>query len=224
MKLRSGAASIRTVETGLTMSTPFARATLKTNNGYCAAVQVEGKFYKLANIANGQGSTADTTLMDLLQDWPTTVVRMGSIVKDIEHNKGKLVAIDLLEDVLIDTPIRFPRKLIYVGANYGGHLLEMGFPAEKMMPMPYFLRPPTTSLVGPGQMVHKPRITKQFDWEIEVVIVLGRPLRHCETLEQAAYAIAGYTVGLDLSCRDLHVAKDIGMDIGRGKAQDTPAP
>ncbi|KPI45490.1 uncharacterized protein AB675_260 [Cyphellophora attinorum] len=207
------------------MSTKFALATLRTSNGYRAAMQVAGKFYKLGNTGNGQDYPADTTMMDLLQDWPTAMPRLSSIASGIEHNKGTTAAVDLAAaGVSTDTPIRFPRKLICVGANYGGHLREMGLPAEKMMPMPYFLRPPTTSLVGPGQTVRKPRMTKEFDWEIEVVIVLGRPLRNCETLEEAADAIAGYTVGLDLSCRDLQTAKDIGMDVGRGKAQDTLAP
>jgi 2,4-didehydro-3-deoxy-L-rhamnonate hydrolase len=227
VRVWSRAASVRSsaVAAEATMTTTFALATLKTNNGYCAAIQVGGKFYRLADIANGQGFTASTTVMDLLQNWATTVVKLSSIAHEIEHNKDTMVSINLsAEDVSIATPVRFPRKLICVGANYGGHLREMGFPAEKMVPMPYFLRPPTTSLVGPGRTVRKPRMTKEFDWEIEVVIVLGRPLRKCQTLQEAADAIAGYTVGLDLSCRDLQTAEGIGMDVGRGKAQDTLAP
>lgn len=71
--------------------------------------------------------------------------------------------------------------------------------------------------------MRKPRTTEQLDWEIELVLVLGKPLRHAESKEQAGDAIMGYSVGLDLSCRDLQTSS-LGMDIARGKAQDTLAP
>src|ERR1700675_1581305 len=90
--------------------------------------------------------------------------------------------------------------------------------------MPFFLKPPTTTLVGPGQTVSIPKSTRQFDWECELTVVVGKRLRHA-TREQAAQAIAGYTIGLDLSCRDLIPShNDLQIDLVRGKAQDTMAP
>lgn len=84
--------------------------------------------------------------------------------------------------------------------------------------MPFFLRPPTTFLVGPGETVKIPRPTKQFDWECELAVVIGKPLRHASR-EETAQAIAGYTIGLDLSCRDLIPAdNDLKIDSTRGKA------
>ena len=66
--------------------------------------------------------------------------------------------------------------------------------------------------------------TLQFDWECELTVVVGRRLRHA-TREEAAQAIAGYTIGLDLSCRDLIPShNDLQIDLVRGKAQDTMAP
>jgi 2-keto-4-pentenoate hydratase/2-oxohepta-3-ene-1,7-dioic acid hydratase in catechol pathway len=57
-----------------------------------------------------------------------------------------------------------------------------------------------------------------------LTVVVGRPLRHA-TREEAGKAIAGYTIGLDLSCRDLIPAhNDLQIDLVRGKAQDTMAP
>ena len=117
-----------------------------------------------------------------------------------------------------------PNKLLAVGVKYTDHLKEMGLAAEKWKPMPFFLRPPTTSLVGPGKTVKIPRFTRQFDWECELAVVIGKPLRHASR-EETAQAIAGYTIGLDLSCRDLIPAdNDLKIDLARGKAQDTMAP
>ena len=56
---------------------------------------------------------------------------------------------------------------------------------------------------------------------------MGKRLRHAKDLQQCTDVIAGYTVGLDLSCRDLQVPKanpQLGMDIARGKGQDTLKP
>ena len=90
--------------------------------------------------------------------------------------------------------------------------------------MPFFLRPPRTTLVGPGDTVQIPRSTLQFDWVIELAVVVGRRLRHASR-EEATAAVAGYAVGFDLSCRDLiRVDNNLKVDLVRGKAQDTMAP
>lgn len=100
----------------------------------------------------------------------------------------------------------------------------MGLPAENWDPMPFFSCPPSTSLVGPGKTVKYLSSTSQFDWDCELTVVVSKPLRYA-SVQEAAEAIAGYTIGLDLSCRDLLVGGPKGlMDIMRGKAQDTMKP
>ncbi|KAM0815700.1 putative Fumarylacetoacetase-like C-terminal domain-containing protein [Seiridium cardinale] len=100
----------------------------------------------------------------------------------------------------------------------------MGMPARKWDSMPFFTCPPTTSMIGSGQKVKYPFGTSQFDWECELVVVVGARL-HRANHEQAARAIAGYTIGLDWSCRDL-LARKIGglVDLMRGKAQKPMKP
>jgi 2,4-didehydro-3-deoxy-L-rhamnonate hydrolase len=69
-----------------------------------------------------------------------------------------------------------------------------------------------------------PKSTQQFDWECELTVVAGKRLRHA-TPKEAAQSIAGFTIGLDLSCRDLIPShNDLQIDLIRGKAQDTMAP
>ncbi|KAH8803431.1 Fumarylacetoacetase [Xylogone sp. PMI_703] len=102
----------------------------------------------------------------------------------------------------------------------------MGLSATKWDSMPFLLRPPTTSLVGPGPTVELPPSTQQFDWECELAVVVGCKLHHASVEEVLACGgIAGYTMGLDLSCRDLAIApNELKVDLMRGKAQDTMAP
>ena len=124
----------------------------------------------------------------------------------------------------LDLPVRFPNKLVGLGANYTDHLAEMGLPTIRFDPMPIFFMPPTTCMVGPGRTVIKPKTTKEFDWEIELTIVIGAKLKDA-TFEEARAGVAGYTVLLDMSARDLiQIGPPFYVDLVRGKAQDTMAP
>ncbi len=198
--------------------TEFALATLATPDGPKAAIQVGDRYHLLGA---SQPLLRDATCLSLLQSWdaafPVLEELAAKLADQLDGGLSGQVA-QLL------TPVMYPDKLMAVGANYSGHLKEMGLKAEKWASMPFFIRPPKTTLVGPGETVVIPRSTKQFDWECEVAVFVGRRLRHAGK-EEAAEAIAGYAIGLDLSCRDLiQVDNDLKVDLVRGKAQDTMAP
>lgn len=202
-------------------STKFSIATLQTSNGPKAAIKVGNDFFPLSSLATGLG---DATVKELLLNWPDAFPKLESAANKISTGDGLEVESIPLESAKIWAPIQFPDKLLAVGANYAGHLKEMGLPVEKWESMPFFMRPPTTSLVGPGETVQIPRSTKKFDWECELAVVVGKKLRHASRAECRA-AIAGYTIGLDMSCRDLIPApNELRIDLMRGKAQDTMAP
>jgi 2-keto-4-pentenoate hydratase/2-oxohepta-3-ene-1,7-dioic acid hydratase in catechol pathway len=67
-------------------------------------------------------------------------------------------------------------------------------------------------------------MTRQFDWEIELAAVIGRKLKAANEA-QARDAIAGYSIGIDFTCRDLlNRNSPAGVDLVRAKAQDSVAP
>ena len=107
-----------------------------------------------------------------------------------------------LEDWL--TPLRYPNKVICAGANYYDHVTKDGghsdYNKEDNIPV-FFLKPPTTTLVGQGKSVRYPAQSDKFDYELELAVVIGKRGRHIATDEARDY-IAGYTIGLDLSARD----------------------
>jgi 2,4-didehydro-3-deoxy-L-rhamnonate hydrolase len=199
----------------------FALATMNTSDGPQVALGVDETYYSLAAL-QPYGRTA--TSMDLLQDWDSSFPMLQYLAEGIRAGRFAQVHGLAQSQARLLAPVRYPKKLLAVGANYAGHLKEMGLAVEKWPSMPFFLRPPTTTLVGAGKTVRIPRSTSQFDWECEVTVVVCKTLRHA-TREEAAKAIAGYTIGLDLSCRDLIPAhNDLQVDLLRGKAQDTMAP
>lgn len=196
----------------------FTLATLKTSDGPKAAIGVEKQFYLISDLQ----PKLHGTVKDFLANWSTSFSMLEQLAVSIVG--GSFSSFVSEEKADFATPVLYPNKLMAVGANYTGHLQEMGLPTEKWHPMPFFFRPPTTTLVGPGKTVHIPKSTNQFDWECELAVIIGKRIRNAGK-QEAMDAVAGYTIGLDLSCRDL-MRNDtaLSVDLVRGKAQDTMAP
>lgn len=195
--------------------TRFTLATLQTSAGPRAAIGVDDSYYQLSEVSSKFGQTSVKTL---LEDWSKSFPVLESLADDIASGRGVTARGISSTKADLLTPIIWPNKVVGVGANYVGHLKEMGLSTTKWKTMPFFLSPPTTCLVGPGETVEIPKMTKEFDWELELTMVVGKRLRNATT-EEAKDAIAAYTIGLDLSCRDLTLTGgDIPVDLVRGKA------
>ncbi|CAM2899518.1 fumarylacetoacetate hydrolase family protein [Saccharomonospora xinjiangensis] len=121
-----------------------------------------------------------------------------------------------LADVRLLAPI-LPTKVIAVGRNYAKHAEEFGneVPADPMI----FLKP-STSVIGPNAAIKLPAASSRVDFEGELAVVIGRPVKNI-TAEQAPAAILGYTVANDVSARDLQASDG---QWGRAKGFDTFCP
>jgi acylpyruvate hydrolase len=91
-----------------------------------------------------------------------------------------------------------PEKVICVGLNYRNHILEMG---REVPEYPTLFAKFGRALVGAYDDVVLPRSSSEMDWEAELGVVVGAPLRNGD-LDQARAAIAGYTVVNDVTARD----------------------
>ncbi|WP_224404059.1 fumarylacetoacetate hydrolase family protein [Pseudonocardia sp. ICBG1034] len=91
-----------------------------------------------------------------------------------------------------------PEKIFCVGLNYRTHILEMG---RELPQYPALFAKFARSLVGALDPVELPAGSEQVDWEAELGVVIGTEVRHASP-EQAAAAIAGYTVVNDVTARD----------------------
>lgn len=138
-------------------------------------------------------------LIDLLGSWTdvTPTLRAWDADRATPLNGVELVA-----------PIRFPGKLICAGANYGSHLAEMGISLDGKTPSPFFfLKPPSSTVIGPREAIRIPASDGQVDWEAELAVVIGRQA-HAITAEQAPEFVAGYTIVNDLTSRSRHRRAD----------------
>ncbi len=103
-----------------------------------------------------------------------------------------------LDEVCLLAPCQ-PSKIVCVGRNYVEHAREHDAEVPKV-PL-IFLKPPS-SVIGPGETIILPPQSKQVEHEAELVVVIGKRGRHI-TPETARDYILGYTVGNDVTARDL---------------------
>ena len=77
-----------------------------------------------------------------------------------------------------------------------------------------------TALIGPGEPIVLPPITRKVDYEAELGVVIGARVRGVSR-ENALEAVAGYICVNDVSARDLQFAD---QQFTRGKSLDTFCP
>ena len=206
----------------------YALATVSRDSRPVPVIEVEGEHYRLDRLAPdlleahpGRG------LMALFADWEVADGRLGEIASGLAASSPARLVPAPREDEF-QTPLQFPNKLLLGGANYYEHMRKEAnkpnFRKEDGTPV-FFLKPPTTSLVGCGRTVRYPVQSQQFDWEIELAVVIGKRMRRVSEAD-ASRGIAAYAVGLDLSARDwqMNPRHPWKFDLFTGKAFDTGCP
>ncbi|MFF5083354.1 fumarylacetoacetate hydrolase family protein [Actinoplanes sp. NPDC000266] len=91
-----------------------------------------------------------------------------------------------------------PGKIVCVGLNYRNHILEMG---RQLPEHPTLFAKYPEALIGAYDEIQLPAESDQVDWEAELAVVIGRPVRRA-TEERAVAAIAGFAVLNDVTMRD----------------------
>lgn len=200
--------------------------TLDLAGGCQAAISVDGGAWPLSLGDRTDRRFGARSLMDLLADWDTERPRLERLAETLAQARAGTAPI---EDPLAHagTPLRYPAKVICTMANYYDHLEEMGiFGYDKTATPPFFfLRPPSTTLVGPGPSVRMPQATAKLDWEIELAAIVGRRASAVAP-ERALELVACYSIALDLTARDLQLKPDTAFryDFFAGKCCDTTCP
>lgn len=206
----------------------FALATIRHGGKPTPVIEVGGSCFLLNEAAPEVLQPAPARgLMNLFDDWQRSEEKLLDVAADIGAGRRKLTALTpRVDDVM--TPLQYPAKLLLGGANYYEHMWtdakKPGFRKDDGFPV-FFLKPPTTSLVGCGKTVRYPAQSKKFDWEIELAVIIGKRLKRASEAE-ARDGIAAYAVGIDLSARDwqMNPRHPWKFDLFAGKAFDDSCP
>ena len=122
----------------------------------------------------------------------------------------------ILGDLQVDLPVA-PSKIIAVGLNYADHIKEMQR-TPLGTPLIWFKAP--TSLLPHGGTIEIAFPEHKTDFEVELGILLGTEAKNV-SVENAQRYIFGYTIGEDISDRDLQKSE---KQFGRCKSFDTYTP
>jgi len=111
-----------------------------------------------------------------------------------------------------------PGKLVCIGLNYHDHSKETGMPVPTE---PVVFMKATSSIGGPHDDVIMVRNSTKSDWEVELGIVIGRPVKYISSDEALDY-VAGYCLINDLSEREWQLER--GGNWSKGKSGDGYGP
>ena len=121
-------------------------------------------------------------------------------------------------------------RLFFVGRNYHAHAIEMGRPVDKAVDRPFYFTKAPSTLVESGATVAYPPGTKDYHYEMELVLALGAPGFRVKEAD-AHKLIYGYACGLDMTRRDLQLVArekgrpwDLGKDIEQGSVVSEIVP
>lgn len=94
-------------------------------------------------------------------------------------------------------------KILCIGLNYRQHAKECNL---ALPPAPVLFNKFSNALAADGDEVKLMQEYKEYDYEAELVAIIGKPCRNV-TVEEALDYVFGYTCGNDLSTRDLQFAR-----------------
>jgi 2-keto-4-pentenoate hydratase/2-oxohepta-3-ene-1,7-dioic acid hydratase in catechol pathway len=149
-----------------------------------------------------------------IREWGPALTRNGGGEPAPAGEELELDAIRLL------APVEPGSKVIAAGATYAKHVAGLGLQMPKQ---PGVFLKTVASLVGPDEEIGYHPLTSQLDYEGELVVVIGAEVSGGGAA--AVSSILGYTVGNEVSARDLQFGGAVtGMDTFSGKALDGTGP
>jgi 2-keto-4-pentenoate hydratase/2-oxohepta-3-ene-1,7-dioic acid hydratase in catechol pathway len=184
-------------------------ATIETPNGPRAAV-LQGTSY-----VDIQATRPDlpATVRRLLEGGPAALGGAAEAAERPDAVRYPAAEVRLLP------PVPDPPKIVCIGLNYRDHAAESGAPIPRE---PVLFSKFNTALIGSEAPIVLPPVSREVDYEAELVLVVGKAGRFVKAATALEY-LAGYTIGHDVSARDWQLKKD-GKQWLAGKTFDTFAP
>ena len=107
------------------------------------------------------------------------------------------------EAVRLAPVVTSPGRILCIGLNYRQHAKECNLP---LPPAPVLFNKFSNALAAHGDAITLPADYREYDYEAELVAVMGKPAREVPEARALDY-VFGYTCGNDLSTRDLQFAR-----------------
>ena len=103
-----------------------------------------------------------------------------------------------IDELALLPVVQNPSKVICVGINYVAHAAEAG---RKVGEYPVIFQRYADTLIGHGQPLVRPKVSKEFDFEGELAVIIGKGGSHIDPANAMDH-VAGYCCFNDASLRD----------------------
>ncbi len=153
---------------------------------------------KRTGALNAAGCVVDLTVLGFPDNMNDIIAGGPEILKRISDTVANGSAAELELNALEFQNVTQPQKIVCVGLNYKSHAAEMDIQIPKDI---VFFSKFNDALSPAGKSVKLPEWQRSYDYEAELVIVIGKAAWNVPP-ESAGEYIFGYTCGNDLSARD----------------------
>jgi 2-keto-4-pentenoate hydratase/2-oxohepta-3-ene-1,7-dioic acid hydratase in catechol pathway len=208
---KSGGTGARGMARGLTL------LNIRRGTEYRLGVKTEKGILDVIEAAKILHMHAPMTIDDLLQneDGPSLNALVDAAVKSTAAQKAFFKE----ETIEYGPVVTRPEKIVCVGLNYRQHAVEIGAPIPKQ---PVLFNKFNTTLNHHNGTIKLPvDFAKKFDYEVEMVMAIGREAKEVSEADALSY-VAGYATGNDFTARDLQL--ETGGQWMVGKTPDQFAP
>jgi 2-keto-4-pentenoate hydratase/2-oxohepta-3-ene-1,7-dioic acid hydratase in catechol pathway len=191
--------------------------TIQRKGEYSLGVKTEKGILDVPAVAKLLNMRAPATLDDMLQnqEGPSVNALVNAALKSKAAGKAFLKE----ESIEYGPLVTRPEKIVCVGLNYRKHAAEIGLPVPKQ---PVLFNKYNNALNRHSGTIKLPTDgAKKFDYEVELVMVMGKEAKNVSEAEALSY-VAGYATGNDFTARDLQL--ETGGQWMIGKTPDQFAP
>lgn len=189
--------------------------TFLENASYTAGIQTEKGILNLKKAKEKFNVALFTDIMDLIRNWENQSSNLQKVLNLAFQEPSDLFLAE--EEVIFGPCVTNPEKIICIGLNYQQHAIESGMAIPTT---PLVFNKYNNSLAAHGEIIKIPPIAQKIDYEVELVIVMGKESKNV-TQEEALTKVFGYCIGNDLSARDLQFKTSQWL---LGKSLDSFAP
>jgi 2-keto-4-pentenoate hydratase/2-oxohepta-3-ene-1,7-dioic acid hydratase in catechol pathway len=191
--------------------------TIRRQGEYRLGVKTDKGILDVPEAARILGVHAPATMDDLLQleEGP----RLNALVHAALKSRAAQKAFVKEDSVEYGPVVTRPEKIVCVGLNYRRHAEEIGAQIPKQ---PVLFNKYNVALNYHNGTIKLPaEVAKKFDYEVELVMVIGKQARNVSEAD-ALSCVAGYSTGNDFTARDLQL--ETGGQWMIGKTPDQFAP
>lgn len=174
---------------------------IRKNGDIRLGIVTEAGVVDLQAVAQKLGVHLPQTTDELIQGGSRAATELKQVLDKLAHFEDRGDFFVSASGVEYGPALVQPEKIVCVGTNYRKHALEANMPIPQV---PVLFSKFNNTLAGHNDSIRILEVAKKVDYEVELVIVIGKTAQSVSVNEALDY-VFGYCTGNDLSARDLQL-------------------